>query len=936
MRRSIDGRRVVAGALCAAACAAAGSALRAQFRADVNVVIVEATVMDRAGGIAHGLGPADFKVEIGGKPREIVSAELVEYEKTAGAGAAPRVDPDISTNVQTSSARHILIVVDQQSMASETRGGFDTLTRWIATLGAADRVGLVVLPAPGPRVEFTTDRTAISAALGKVVPRAGATTIPFSQRNISLWESLRIHDQDSMVRDQVVARECTVNDFICPQQVDTQADTVALEAEAHVRAVFGELRGLMQQMGKLPGPKHVVLLSSGWPIETREAPREMAPIAADAALSNVTIHTFTTERDFFAATRSQSTIRMSDDREMLATGVEMLASLTGGRPVRLAGTGEGVFKALSDTLTGYYRLGVRAELEDLDGKTRRISLELIRPGVRLTAYRRVLAGVPQKPQKALEPRAALNAALESAVLSTGLDLRATSYVLHGESGATSVRVVVTGDVDRAAPGPATAVASLYTTQGRPVQAMENVVAVPDSGPAPLTISLSVPPAEYILRVAVRDAEGRVGSVERPVDARLKKAGGVETPGLVLFRTDPASGAGPKPLFGAVTPADRVIAQVPLTGAPADARKAEVVFELLRDGSGEPLVRRPGRIAATTGGTTVAQETVAASMLPPGRYAMRATVRPGGPVAFTRWFSVEALPSAASPAAVTGGRPDPGGPAPAPVPGRPAAAAGTSTYLAPLSIATPRFTTKDVLDPSFVGPRIDGLAARPDTAAVRDALAKVRSGPWPTDPVKGSLAPVPLAAHFVAGLGLLQAGAYDEAANAFRAALRAAPDFTPALAYIGACYAAGSKDKEAASAWQMALVRERTSPDLQRLAIEAWLRAEQPTPALVLIVQARQRWPDDPVFAGLQAQVALAGGRTKEGLEIVEAIDRPDERTLLRALNAIYEASRRGAPVWDPTRDLETMRRWREAYAAAHGESLGLVDAWIGEMGGSSR
>jgi VWFA-related protein len=928
-------RRRVAAVLAAAACAAAGVALRAQFRADVNVVIVEATVMDRAGGIAKGLGPADFKVEIGGKPREIVSAELVEYEKAADVDAAPRVDPDVSTNVQTSSARHILIVVDQQSMASETRGGFDTVNKWIATLGSADRVGLVVLPAPGPRVEFTTDRAAIAAALSRVVPRAGATTIPFSQRNISLWESLRIHDQDSMIRDQVIARECSGTDPICPSQVDTQADTVALEAEMHVRAVFGELRTLMQQMGRLPGPKHVVLLSSGWPIATREAPREMAPIAADAALSNVTIHTFTTERNFFAATQSRPVVRMTDDKEMLVAGVEMLASLTGGRPVRLAGTGEGVYKALSDTLTGYYRLGVRAELEDLDGKTRRISLDVSRPGVRLTTYRRVLAGVPQKPQKPLEPRAALNAALESAVLSTGLDLRATSYVLHGEGGAASVRVVVTGDVGRATPGSATAVASLYTTQGRPVQAMENVVAVPDSGPAPLTISLSVPPEEYLLRVAVRDADGRVGSLERPVDARLKKAGGVQTPGLVLFRADPGRGAAPKPLFGAVTPVDRVIAQVPLTGPVVDARKAEVMFELLRDGAGEPLVRRQGRIATTSGGTTVAQETVAASVLPPGRYAMRATVRPGGPVAFTRWFSVEALPAATS-AAPAGARPDPGGAAPALGTANTAAVAARSAYLAPLAIAMPRFTTKAVLEPGFVGPQIDGLAARPDVTAVRDALARVRSGPWPTDTAKGPLAHSPLAAQFVAGLGLLQAGAYDEAADAFRASLRAAPDFTPALTYIGACYAAGSKDKEAASAWQMALVRERTSPALQRLAIEAWLRAEQPTPALVLITQARKRWPDDPVFAGLHAQVALAGGRTQEGLEIVEAIDRPDEQTLLRALNALYEASRRGAPVWDVTRDLEAMRRWREAYAAARGESLGLVDAWIGEMGGASR
>ena len=231
----------------------------------------------------------------------------------------------------------------------------------------------------------------------------------------------------------------------------------------------------------------------------------------------------------------------------------------------------------------------------------------------------------------------------------------------------------------------------------------------------------------------------------------------------------------------------------------------------------------------------------------------------------------------------------------------------------LSFAKPRFATSTVLDAAFVTPLLDRLAARPDTAPVRDAIARSKAGPWPTDSAKGPLASAPLAANFVAGLGRLQAGDLEEAAQAFRAALKIAPDFAPALIYLGACYAAGAKDQEAAGAWQMALVRERTSPELQRLAIEAWLRADKPAAALALLNQARQRWPEDDAFVRLQAQVALADGRQQEGLELVAQIKQPDQSTLLLlALTTLYDASRRKTPVWDDARDFETMRRLRES------------------------
>jgi tetratricopeptide (TPR) repeat protein len=258
-------------------------------------------------------------------------------------------------------------------------------------------------------------------------------------------------------------------------------------------------------------------------------------------------------------------------------------------------------------------------------------------------------------------------------------------------------------------------------------------------------------------------------------------------------------------------------------------------------------------------------------------------------------------------------------------------AGVRAPSATLAFAKPRFSTASVLDPGFVTPHVDRLAARPDAASVRAALERVKGGPWPTDSAGGSLAAAPVASLFMAGLGRLQAGDIEEAANAFRGVLRIAPDFGPALIYLGACYAAGGKDREAAGAWQMALVRDKSSPLLQRLAIEAWLRADRPAAATALLKQARERWPDDPAFAALHAQTALADGQVKEALELIVPLQQVDAPTLLGAIGALYDAWRRQAPVWDKARDLETMRQLRERYAAVQGDSLGLVDAWVGEM-----
>ena len=106
-----------------------------------------------------------------------------------------------------------------------------------------------------------------------------------------------------------------------------------------------------------------------------------------------------------------------------------------------------------------------------------------------------------------------------------------------------------------------------------------------------------------------------------------------------MRAATGPGASPQPLVQAVTTAEQVIAQIPFRSEKGD--KPQVVFEVLREDGGVALSERPARIGVAAGGTSVAEAIVPVVSLPPGRYTLRATIRPGKAAPFTRTFVVAA-------------------------------------------------------------------------------------------------------------------------------------------------------------------------------------------------------------------------------------------------------------------------------------------------------
>ena len=189
---------------------------------------------------------------------------------------------------------------------------------------------------------------------------------------------------------------------------------------------------------------------------------------------------------------------------------------------------------------------------------------------------------------------------------------------------------------------------------------------------------------------------------------------------------------------------------------------------------------------------------------------------------------------------------------------------------------------------------------------------------------------PIAA-FLQGLTLLAQNKLDPAANAFRGAMRASPDFYPAMVYLGACYAAAGNDKEAAGAWRTALIREGDAAPLHLLLADAFLRQGRGDLALQTLQDARTRWPEDTALKQRYVLASLQAGQYVDGLQTVdELVDKQvvDDASLALALLVLYESIVNGPPVQSIEQDRARMTRLADVYRSHGGPSVALVDTWV--------
>ncbi|HYN06349.1 MAG TPA: VWA domain-containing protein [Vicinamibacterales bacterium] len=142
------------------------------FRAAVDIVHLDVSVLDGNRRPVRGLTPADFTVLDNGVPQQISVFSAVDIPDAA-APSAPwmrDVAPDVGTNDALQDRRLFLIIIDDATIQADLRAqqNIRTIsTRMIDRLGPSDLAAVIFTRDNRHSQDFTADRSRLLAAAGK-------------------------------------------------------------------------------------------------------------------------------------------------------------------------------------------------------------------------------------------------------------------------------------------------------------------------------------------------------------------------------------------------------------------------------------------------------------------------------------------------------------------------------------------------------------------------------------------------------------------------------------------------------------------------------------------------------------------------------------------------------------------------------------------------
>jgi len=957
------------------------------FRSGVELVTIDVNVIDRQGLPLRGLGPADFVVSVAGEQRRVVSAEFVDVaaaqpDRVLRPGIVP-----VSTNEGGGVGRLFVFIVDQNTLeASSARVVGRAATKFFQRLTYSDRSALMLMPL-GPNVDFTWAHSRVREALERVTGMAHSN---LTWDMGSLSEARDVANRNPIALSNVGQRECG-NSFaggaggfgptaaspgpggggaggtptpppgggtgggggggggtggtgtgtgtatgggrttrgVGSLTLDSCMQSVMMGAEAAWRTVqvtslssLTTLRQILGALSRVNGDKTIVLISGGWPLDDRDQVSLISTVAADAAAARATLFTVFVPTSTFSVTQRMMSSTPQADQYLYSGPLETLAGMTGGGTYRAEVGAEGAFERLGRELAGYYRIGVEKTPADRDGKNRHMKIQVSRGGTTIRA--REIFDVPTYEDRDWAARMA--AALESPAPATGVGLRVTSYVAADPNDDKRLKIVLAGEASRLQPGDTTFQLMVRDLEGKRIITGEQPLGEAAGDQWPFSLNISVPPGSYVVRVAIMDSAGRVGSVDHRVEARPVTLGDFSAIGPLLVRVPTAqSVADPRLALDGVRQDERLALEVDLEAESGKTLTPEMDFEIASTADGPALVRSSATLSkGSRDGSVLAQGMADMRLLPPGQYIVRAKLSSGGsPIGDLRREFVVMAPTPVTATATADGT----------VVATERHGAAAPALTARALGAVPSFAVNQVLAPDVVGSVLERMAARPDTSAPASQalIATARSNGLAYLHVPDTLPAGDPTGAFLKGLTLLSQNKLDPAADSFRNALRASADFYPAMVYLGACFAAGGKDKEAAGAWRTALIKEGDSVTLHLMLTDALLRQGNGELALQTIEGARTKWPDDEGIKRRYIIAAMLAGKPEEGLDAVDEMitqHSEDEPSLALGLLVLYEAFVKDEPIEGVDQDRARMTRFADAYRARGGPSLALVETWV--------
>ena len=349
------------------------------FRAGIELVTVDVTVLDKRGQPVLDLSAADFAVAAGGKMREVVSIEFITSGQRPAPGAAL---PDLQKTPNSASVRRsaglaapraFFFVVDVSEIrAGEGRLMLSEMAEYLAELPPVDDVGLLVLPV-GERVELTSDRATVQSVLRRV---AGFST-QLRECAPTLGEAAGIDAGDSRAGQAYAERTRVLG---CPPGTGFSRLNLAMRRRG-TEFLVGELGRLAQSMTHVEGRKAIVLVAEGFFMDSqiREAWREFVSTAAKSGVVVYCIHLNFPLTE--AGVRGQSTLTRLLDDQYGFDGMAEAAANAGGSAFRAIASAVSTLKRLDTELSGYYLLSFRRDRQDEPGRRIKIDVKVKPPNL---------------------------------------------------------------------------------------------------------------------------------------------------------------------------------------------------------------------------------------------------------------------------------------------------------------------------------------------------------------------------------------------------------------------------------------------------------------------------------------------------------------------------------------------------------------------------
>ena len=832
-----------------------------------------------------------------------------------------------SSNAAAAGGRLIELVIDQGNIgAGRGKNAIDAAVKFVGRLSPSDRVGLASIPGAGPQIDFTSNHALVQAMLRNIVGLAPADQAP---QKVGITEAMAVERGDGRTAALIFERECkgigipanneeSLRNYLenCNREMAQEAHRVFVDVRSRTRDALFSLRQVMDRLAQTPAPKTVVLVSEGLYIGRETS--DVNWVGPTAARGQITLYVLQLEPTAFDASQGTNSPTRSADIELGRDGLNLLAGRARGSVFSVAVGADFVFNRLALELSGYYLLSFEPEPGDRDGKPHKIKITLPgRGGIEVRS--RTEFAVDAARTRSTED--VLAETLRSSLLATELGIKTTTYSLKDPDGS-KLRVLVATEIDRSTdPGSKLALAfALVDSKGNVVSSQIEPDVQSPIRPSKIqthVASVTVEPGVYTLKLAVVDEAGKRGSVERSFRAQLTSAGQVHMTDLMLAETGADSG-GVVPAVSADFSGDMLHGYFELSSDALDPlNAASAVVEIAESERGRALDSAPANMQddPASPNRRMAEAAVPIALLPQGEYVARAIVSAGGLKIgqITRPFRIVRT----APLIVTAGSDSRRAP-------------GTATPI-PFASRVDAFERTSVLTPPVVGFFLDRMNVNNRGSAPAPVVDAARAGRFDAalEAAKGSTAS-PLAAAFIGGLALYAKGDLEAAANKFRETLRIDSEFFPAAFYLGACYAAGGKDREAAGAWQTSLVTQSDAPFIYTLLGDAFIRLRDTRAALDILGEASQLWPDDDqVRMRLGTAQAMAGKQADGVLTLDPYLARhpDDHERLLIALRAIYEVRSTGQAIWTAEEDRRHFERYAAAYAAAKGPEQALVDQW---------